>query len=134
MAPVLKTGIPERVSGVRIPPSPPFTHCVSTVLTRGQFEDLIFRAQNMFLQQLTGERGIARANRVQGLNVLAGGQFTEVVNIDRGAPDSSEFALRSKYFRMRQRGFVHVRSRCPSGGITSGHPPISYTQAGVACL
>ena len=24
MAPVLKTGIPERVSGVRIPPSPPF--------------------------------------------------------------------------------------------------------------
>ena len=23
MAPVLKTGIPERVSGVRIPPSPP---------------------------------------------------------------------------------------------------------------
>jgi hypothetical protein len=25
MAPVLKTGIPERVSGVRIPPSPPFS-------------------------------------------------------------------------------------------------------------
>ena len=24
MAPVLKTGIPERVSGVRIPPSPPY--------------------------------------------------------------------------------------------------------------
>src|SRR5258708_28683233 len=25
MAPVLKTGIPERVSGVRIPPSPPYS-------------------------------------------------------------------------------------------------------------
>jgi hypothetical protein len=25
MAPVLKTGIPETVSGVRIPPSPPYT-------------------------------------------------------------------------------------------------------------
>src|SRR5260370_24761593 len=25
MAPVLKTGVPERVSGVRIPPLPPFT-------------------------------------------------------------------------------------------------------------
>ena len=24
MAPVLKTGVPERVPGVRIPPSPPF--------------------------------------------------------------------------------------------------------------
>jgi hypothetical protein len=29
MAPVLKTGVPERVSGVRIPPLPPFRrqHC-----------------------------------------------------------------------------------------------------------
>src|ERR1700712_1875308 len=26
MAPVLKTGVPERVSGVRIPPLPPFQH------------------------------------------------------------------------------------------------------------
>ena len=26
MAPVLKTGVPERVSGVRIPPLPPFSH------------------------------------------------------------------------------------------------------------
>ena len=26
MAPVLKTGVPERVSGVRIPPLPPFTY------------------------------------------------------------------------------------------------------------
>jgi hypothetical protein len=25
MAPVLKTGVPERVSGVRIPPLPPFS-------------------------------------------------------------------------------------------------------------
>jgi hypothetical protein len=29
MAPVLKTGVPERVSGVRIPPLPPSLHALS---------------------------------------------------------------------------------------------------------
>ncbi len=32
MAPVLKTGIPERVSGVRIPPSPPFDFAAPSAL------------------------------------------------------------------------------------------------------
>jgi hypothetical protein len=31
MAPVLKTGIPERVSGVRIPPSPPCTFIINNL-------------------------------------------------------------------------------------------------------
>src|SRR5579872_3478154 len=31
MAPVLKTGVPERVSGVRIPPLPPFPYPTLTI-------------------------------------------------------------------------------------------------------
>jgi hypothetical protein len=34
MAPVLKTGVPERVPGVRIPTSPPLLLLVSNTLTR----------------------------------------------------------------------------------------------------
>jgi hypothetical protein len=45
MAPVLKTGIPERVSGVRIPPSPPD-------FIRLYFQPLAaqFRAERLYLR------------------------------------------------------------------------------------
>ena len=41
MAPVLKTGVPERVSGVRIPPLPPFTCFISVSSSRIKNRDCL---------------------------------------------------------------------------------------------
>src|SRR6185312_8943189 len=79
MAPVLKTGIPERVSGVRIPPSPPCMlrlrfasgvrippsppECFGCASRRG-FESLPLRQNALVVGPLTDFRAAGESGRV----------------------------------------------------------------------
>jgi hypothetical protein len=54
MAPVLKTGIPERVSGVRIPPSPPVLW--SSVQVRSSAPTYLFEKASLQIHKYVCQR------------------------------------------------------------------------------
>jgi hypothetical protein len=78
MAPVLKTGIPERVSGVRIPPSPPYILYSTTCLAMIPLDDTQFtggktepRSQSHQARPVTGRYHAVLSSRPRRHRQLA---------------------------------------------------------------